>query len=48
MLRHVIAPALLLQVFIGGKFIGGCDDTMALHGAGNLVPALTAAGVKVA
>jgi len=36
------------QVFIGQSFIGGCDDTLALHGAGGLVPALKEAGVSVA
>lgn len=33
------------QVFVGGKFIGGCDDTMALHNAGKLKPLLAEAGV---
>uniref|UniRef100_J3LEU4 Glutaredoxin domain-containing protein n=2 Tax=Oryza brachyantha TaxID=4533 RepID=J3LEU4_ORYBR len=31
-------------VFIKGKHIGGCDDTMAMHKGGNLVPLLTDAG----
>ncbi|KAI3776910.1 hypothetical protein L1987_46700 [Smallanthus sonchifolius] len=31
------------NVFIGGKHIGGCDSTVAMHQAGNLVPALTEA-----
>lgn len=31
-------------VFIKGKHIGGCDDTMAMHKGGNLVPLLTEAG----
>ncbi|KAJ3694281.1 hypothetical protein LUZ60_009761 [Juncus effusus] len=32
------------NVFIGGKYIGGCDDTMAKHTEGKLVPLLTEAG----
>ncbi|XP_024029530.1 glutaredoxin [Morus notabilis] len=32
------------NVFIGGKHIGGCDATMALHKEGKLVPLLTEAG----
>ena len=32
------------QVFVGGEFLGGCDDTEAAHRAGQLVPLLEAAG----
>ncbi|KAG8060284.1 hypothetical protein GUJ93_ZPchr0002g25370 [Zizania palustris] len=32
------------NVFIKGKHIGGCDDTMAMHKGGNLVPLLREAG----
>ncbi len=32
------------NVFIGGKHIGGCDTTKALHSDGKLVPLLTEAG----
>ncbi|XP_021892052.1 glutaredoxin-like [Carica papaya] len=32
------------NVFIGGKHIGGCDSTTALHQQGKLVPLLTEAG----
>ncbi|XP_047957727.1 glutaredoxin-like [Salvia hispanica] len=32
------------NVFIGGKHIGGCDATIALHGGGKLVPLLTEVG----
>jgi glutaredoxin len=32
------------NVFIGGKHIGGCDDTVALHSRGQLEPLLQAAG----
>lgn len=35
------------NVFVGGEHIGGCDDTMALHESGGLIPALEAAGLKV-
>ncbi len=31
------------QVFIGGKFVGGCDDVVALERAGKLDPMLHAA-----
>ncbi|XP_062219676.1 glutaredoxin-like [Phragmites australis] len=32
------------NVFIKGERIGGCDDTMAMHSGGKLVPLLTEAG----
>jgi len=32
------------NVFINGKHIGGCDDTMALNNDGKLVALLTEAG----
>eukprot|EP00899_Mesostigma_viride_P000108 jgi/Mesvir1/10098/Mv06971-RA.1 len=32
------------SVFIGGKHIGGCDDTFKLEGSGQLVPMLKSAG----
>nr|CCI55356.1 PH01B035L11.1 [Phyllostachys edulis] len=32
------------NVFINGKHIGGCDDTVALNNGGKLVPLLTEAG----
>merc|ERR1712007_27844 len=32
------------NVFIGGTHIGGCDDTVAKHKSGQLVPLLSAAG----
>ena len=32
------------RVFIGGQFIGGCDETRALHRQGGLVERLKAAG----
>nr|GMC97312.1 glutaredoxin [Ipomoea batatas] len=32
------------NVFIGGKHIGGCDKTNAVHQEGKLVPLLTEAG----
>ena len=31
------------QIFIGERHIGGCDDLVALDGAGDLVPLLGAA-----
>ncbi|XP_021298936.1 glutaredoxin-like [Herrania umbratica] len=32
------------NVFIGGKHIGGCDTTTAMHEEGKLIPLLTEAG----
>lgn len=34
------------QVFIDGKFIGGCDIVREMHGSGELQKLLTAAGLK--
>lgn len=34
------------NVYIGGKHIGGCDDTVALHSRGQLEPLLQAAGAN--
>ncbi|CAM8959250.1 unnamed protein product [Rhodiola kirilowii] len=36
------------NVFIGGKHIGGCDDTVGLNSQGKLVPLLTEAGAVAA
>ncbi|KAG8065219.1 hypothetical protein GUJ93_ZPchr0004g39391 [Zizania palustris] len=36
------------NVFINGKHIGGCDDTMALNSGGKLVTLLTEAGAITA
>eukprot|EP01118_Nematostelium_gracile_P011176 TRINITY_DN3930_c0_g1_i1.p1 TRINITY_DN3930_c0_g1~~TRINITY_DN3930_c0_g1_i1.p1 ORF type:complete len:121 (-),score=32.63 TRINITY_DN3930_c0_g1_i1:52-375(-) len=33
------------RVFVGGKFIGGCDDTHALYNSGKLQNLLKEAGV---
>ncbi|GIL70637.1 hypothetical protein Vretimale_3748 [Volvox reticuliferus] len=35
------------QVFVGGKFIGGCDDTMAAHAAGKLKIVLSEVGISI-
>uniref|UniRef100_A0A7C9DCQ9 Glutathione-disulfide reductase n=1 Tax=Opuntia streptacantha TaxID=393608 RepID=A0A7C9DCQ9_OPUST len=32
------------NVFVGGKHIGGCDATTAMHRGGKLMPLLTEAG----
>ncbi|XP_072960374.1 glutaredoxin-like [Typha angustifolia] len=32
------------SIFIGGKHIGGCDNMVARHNAGTLVPLLTESG----
>jgi len=34
------------RVFIKGNFIGGCDDTFALHKKGELIPKLIEAGLS--
>lgn len=31
------------QIFVGGTYVGGCDDLVALDGRGGLVPLLNAA-----
>ena len=36
----------LPQVFIGGKHVGGCDDTMAAYSNGQLKQMLAGAGVS--
>ena len=35
-LKELTGARSVPRVFIGGKFIGGCDDTKALHSAGKL------------
>jgi len=35
------------QVFIGGKFIGGCDDTMAAYSSGKLKEILSGVGYSI-
>lgn len=35
------------QVFIGAKFVGGSDDTMAAHESGELKKLLAGAGIKI-
>jgi len=46
-LQGLTGQSTVPNVFIGGKHIGGCSDTMELHQNGELIPLLTAAGVKV-
>ena len=36
------------QLYIAGKFIGGCDIVKEMHGSGELSKELTAAGAKLA
>ncbi|KAJ7520102.1 hypothetical protein O6H91_20G066400 [Diphasiastrum complanatum] len=45
-LRKLTGQSTVPSVFIGGKHIGGCDDTMALHRQGKLLPLLASAGAK--
>ena len=37
----------LLQVFINGEFIGGCDDTLDAYDSGKLTEKLSAVGITV-
>ncbi|KAG6547913.1 hypothetical protein Mapa_010733 [Marchantia paleacea] len=46
-LRRLTRQSTVPNIFIGGKHIGGCDDTMELHKSGKLMPLLTAAGAKI-
>lgn len=45
-LERVSGQYTVPNVFIGGKHIGGCDDTVALHSRGQLEPKIQAAGAK--
>ncbi|KAG0555065.1 hypothetical protein KC19_12G141700 [Ceratodon purpureus] len=45
-LERVSGQYTVPNVFIGGKHIGGCDDTVALHSRGQLEPLLQAAGAN--
>lgn len=47
-LQGLTGQSTVPNVFIGGKHIGGCSDTMELHQNGELIPLLSEAGVKVA
>ncbi|KAG2491300.1 hypothetical protein HYH03_010306 [Edaphochlamys debaryana] len=46
-LQPVTGRRTVPQVFVGGKFIGGCDDTVALHNAGKLKGELAAVGISI-
>ena len=35
------------QVFIGGKHVGGCDDTLAAYKSGALKELLAGAGIAI-
>eukprot|EP00775_Hariotina_reticulata_P001253 gene1253-1593_t len=35
------------QVFVGGKHVGGCDDTMAAYSSGKLKEMLAAVGYQI-
>lgn len=35
------------QVFVGGKLVGGCDDTVAAHSSGKLKQLLDGVGIAV-
>lgn len=46
-LKRLTGQSTVPNIFIGGKHIGGCSDTMALHKKGELIPLLSAAGLTV-
>eukprot|EP00873_Tetraselmis_striata_P020961 jgi/Tetstr1/441225/TSEL_029481.t1 len=46
-LSSVSGSSTVPQVFIGGEFLGGCDDTMSAHRSGKLMTMLEGAGVSV-
>ncbi|GAQ87081.1 hypothetical protein KFL_003300040 [Klebsormidium nitens] len=46
-LYELTRQATVPNVFIGGKHIGGCDDTMALKRSGKLFELLADAGINV-
>ncbi|XP_062092260.1 monothiol glutaredoxin-S10-like isoform X2 [Humulus lupulus] len=41
LLERLIGQHTVPNVFIGGKHIGGCSETVKLHGKGELEPLLT-------
>lgn len=45
-LQRLTRQSTVPNVFIGGKHIGGCDDIMALHRNGKLLPLLKTAGAN--
>jgi glutaredoxin 3 len=45
-LERISGLSTVPNVYIGGKHIGGCDDTVALHMRGELIPLLIAAGAN--
>lgn len=47
-LQSVSGASTVPQVFIGGKFIGGCDDTHSMHKNGQLKTALAAQKITIA
>lgn len=46
-LKRLTGQSTVPNIFIGGKHIGGCSETMALHKKGELIPLLSASGLKV-
>lgn len=46
-LKRLTGQSTVPNIFIGGKHIGGCSETMALHKKGALIPLLSASGLKV-
>ncbi|XP_057865098.2 monothiol glutaredoxin-S10 [Cryptomeria japonica] len=46
-LQRLTGQSTVPNIFIGGKHIGGCTDTIVLHRKGELIPLLSAAGLKV-
>ncbi|GLJ24674.1 hypothetical protein SUGI_0471860 [Cryptomeria japonica] len=46
-LKALTGQSTVPNIFIGGKHIGGCSDTLELHQNGELASLLSAAGVNV-
>jgi len=44
--KKIVGKTSVPQVFVGGKSIGGCDDTYALHDKGKLQPLIKEASKK--
>ncbi len=46
-LKDLTGKQTVPQVFIGGEFIGGCDDTLAAHSSGRLTRLLGSVGISI-
>jgi glutaredoxin 3 len=46
-LTEITGSRTVPQVFIGGKHVGGCDDTVAAYKSGELKTMLASAGISI-